>query len=554
MKKIFTLLTLLLTIAAGASATITAKWDWQNNIPSTIRNSVPEGTDRSGSFASDVDGITLDYYAKVSGAYVKLQPVSGQDYAQFNANTAFRIPVVSTSDQITIKTYPNQHNYTFDGVAATEDEHTYNITADQVAAGYVEIVSGGSYLYSVIAVLAYKPIEVAAKWTFDTGYDVADYDYTPNSNEWVAIAQVQSKNTAKKFHANSGYTAITNYIATVSNDDTGKTYYSIKDNNGDKIFSLYPSGISNSVTDYTNAAEHLVYYQFSFPTTGLTNIEATVEFTYASNAVRNLELVYSTDGGTTWIDAGACAGGANWYTYTKTTKALSAENKGNVIVRLLPANGEDGDYRMNSFTVKGKRATTSVNITDAKYATYYNSIPVQLPANLQAATVDGEAGGTLNLNWRYSEGDVIPGGTPVVLKATAAGDYTLSMDASDATSAPTGNLLHGSDVATTTTGGGASAKYYALQYGTGANASVLGFYWVNDGGAFASDAHKAWLALEAATARFFAIDFDSDATGISEATSQQPIANSQFFNLSGQRVAQPTKGLYIVNGKKVIIK
>ena len=26
------------------------------------------------------------------------------------------------------------------------------------------------------------------------------------------------------------------------------------------------------------------------------------------------------------------------------------------------------------------------------------------------------------------------------------------------------------------------------------------------------------------------------------------------YNLAGQRVAQPTKGLYIVNGKKVIIK
>ena len=31
-------------------------------------------------------------------------------------------------------------------------------------------------------------------------------------------------------------------------------------------------------------------------------------------------------------------------------------------------------------------------------------------------------------------------------------------------------------------------------------------------------------------------------------------ANNEYYNLAGQRVANPTKGLYIVNGKKVIIK
>lgn len=30
--------------------------------------------------------------------------------------------------------------------------------------------------------------------------------------------------------------------------------------------------------------------------------------------------------------------------------------------------------------------------------------------------------------------------------------------------------------------------------------------------------------------------------------------NSQYFNLAGQRIAQPTKGLYIVNGKTYLVK
>lgn len=49
------------------------------------------------------------------------------------------------------------------------------------------------------------------------------------------------------------------------------------------------------------------------------------------------------------------------------------------------------------------------------------------------------------------------------------------------------------------------------------------------------------------------LDFD-EPTGVNEVRGQKKDVRSDFFNLAGQRVAQPTKGLYIVNGKKVIIK
>ena len=44
-----------------------------------------------------------------------------------------------------------------------------------------------------------------------------------------------------------------------------------------------------------------------------------------------------------------------------------------------------------------------------------------------------------------------------------------------------------------------------------------------------------------------------DPSGI-ENVNRQAVNNNQYFDLSGRRVAQPTKGLYIVNGKKVYIK
>ena len=64
---------------------------------------------------------------------------------------------------------------------------------------------------------------------------------------------------------------------------------------------------------------------------------------------------------------------------------------------------------------------------------------------------------------------------------------------------------------------------------------------------------KAYLQIPA-TARNLSIIIGGEATGISAiAKSQEPNANG-YYNLAGQRVAQPQKGLYIKDGKKVIIK
>ena len=65
-----------------------------------------------------------------------------------------------------------------------------------------------------------------------------------------------------------------------------------------------------------------------------------------------------------------------------------------------------------------------------------------------------------------------------------------------------------------------------------------------------------WTAIQA---KCPGIVIRTDATGIANVEkSQELTANSQYFNLAGQRVAngqKPTaKGLYIVNGKKVIVK
>jgi len=59
---------------------------------------------------------------------------------------------------------------------------------------------------------------------------------------------------------------------------------------------------------------------------------------------------------------------------------------------------------------------------------------------------------------------------------------------------------------------------------------------------------------EAATSRGIEIDIDGVSTGIDFIENKATGEVKVIYDLSGRRVANPTKGLYIVNGKKVVIK
>ena len=132
----------------------------------------------------------------------------------------------------------------------------------------------------------------------------------------------------------------------------------------------------------------------------------------------------------------------------------------------------------------------------------------------------------------------VPSGTPLVLKGEGK-KYVSTLDATPA--APTNSLAisNGTDDLN---------GCYVL----GVKNGVAGFYkW---GGTIIT-AGKVYLPAPANGSReFLGFDFElgNETTAIENVKAQK--TENQYFNLAGQRVAQPTKGLYIVNGKKVIIK
>ena len=87
---------------------------------------------------------------------------------------------------------------------------------------------------------------------------------------------------------------------------------------------------------------------------------------------------------------------------------------------------------------------------------------------------------------------------------------------------------------------------YVLQNGE----EGLAFYQVTAEDPIKITSFRAYLTAST-PARSLKIVFDDETTGISEVS---VVKDKNYFNLGGQRVSKPAKGLYIMNGKKVMIK
>ncbi len=192
----------------------------------------------------------------------------------------------------------------------------------------------------------------------------------------------------------------------------------------------------------------------------------------------------------------------------------------------------------------------SVEISDAQYATlYYGDKALVVPSGVQAYTIGRiDSKNIVKKGTEYAAGETIPAGEAVVLEGKP-GTYSFVID-NESTAAPTeGNLLKGSDEAAETTGGD---KYYMLSTKEG----VVGFYYgAENGAAFTNGAHKAYLAVSGAAAAANYFVFDGEATGIN-AVSKVVANNGKVYNLQGieMNADNLTKGIYVINGKKVVIK
>lgn len=200
--------------------------------------------------------------------------------------------------------------------------------------------------------------------------------------------------------------------------------------------------------------------------------------------------------------------------------------------------------------------------TEEGYATFVSELPFFVPEGVECATVtEADGNGVLNFDYKYKKDsetyDVVPANYPVLVKADGKNTFNLVIaSARKGTSNGTNLLKAGTDSEIAAEVG---HYYYKLAYDNFDTKEGLGFYWgATDGGAFTVPTGSAYLDIESTgTTALKSFRFDNATTGIST-----PVVNEQgeavkvAYTLDGRRVdaAHLTKGLYIVNGKKVIVK
>lgn len=211
----------------------------------------------------------------------------------------------------------------------------------------------------------------------------------------------------------------------------------------------------------------------------------------------------------------------------------------------------------NVIIKKAEPATLTISVSDAGYATYFTDQAWVVADNMKAGIVTGVENKNLTIDWKYAAGSVVPANTAVLIQADAK-EYVCEVSNSEE-EAPANNLLKGSTTAATTEG--ENCLFYKLSYDN--DGKNLGFYWAaENGAAFQNEANKAYLALTTTVAknvRGFGLEGDGT-TGIGQVENGEALVN--VYTIDGiivrkqvkesQALNDLKKGIYIVNGKKVI--
>ena len=182
--------------------------------------------------------------------------------------------------------------------------------------------------------------------------------------------------------------------------------------------------------------------------------------------------------------------------------------------------------------------------TGEYWMTFFNhQYNFQADANTQVFKVALSGTGDLTMN--KVDNRIVDAGTAVVLKTTATGGNLVMTLTSSSSSDTQSNSLEGvSDQA------GVTAADPSTTYVLNKKSSGVGFYKLTSGSTIGYG--KAYLTYNGPSPARGFFGF-GDASGI-EGVSVNENENGEVYDLQGRRVSQPTKGLYIVNGKKVVIK
>ena len=219
------------------------------------------------------------------------------------------------------------------------------------------------------------------------------------------------------------------------------------------------------------------------------------------------------------------------------TEAAMTFNEGTVI----KAKGSDTNIILDYILLE-KVTSEDVAVSAVKFATYVPVINVVAPAGVKVYTAKVNEAKSAVVLTEVPAGSVIAKGTPVLVGAEE-GSYTFKVSADEAATVADNDLKA---AAADTKGDGATIYALVEQDGKAVFAPLKESVAVSLG--------HAYLELPAASAtRFYSIQFGGETTGINEVNAAAK-ADGAYYTLQGVKTSKAAKGIYIHNGKKVVIK
>ena len=199
------------------------------------------------------------------------------------------------------------------------------------------------------------------------------------------------------------------------------------------------------------------------------------------------------------------------------------------------------------------------------FTTLYTDFPMKIVDNMNAYIV--ESIGTTGAQKGYaqckkiaSKNDIIPAQTPIVLECeTTASASNRLLPLANATPAPTNNILKAvffDEAKNTIETAGKTIRVFNINPKPAVR-NPLGFYRYSG---TIIKGNRAFLLVDAnaSGSKLDGYDMEEEGTadGIDEVTTAtvETATNAVYYDLQGRRVDHPVRGIYIVNGKKVIIK
>ena len=221
---------------------------------------------------------------------------------------------------------------------------------------------------------------------------------------------------------------------------------------------------------------------------------------------------------------------------------FTVTEKADVNIGVQSGNGKDLWWSATRFRLVkiGELASATMSITAAKYATFIAPFNVTIPADVTAVKIRGVDGDNKLVEETVTT--TIPANTPVVLHSENVVDATFYGESVAATNNLTEGILTG-----TYTEIDAPEKSYILNKID----DWVGFAKVAEGNTTLKvGANRCYIKADAVTsAPFFRLGGTTNIANVENAE-----ADAAVYDLMGRRVDAPAKGIYIVNGKKVLVK